>query len=187
MLLKKSIALIGLTGAAALSLTACSAGQITQTSDQVAAVDGAAGDSATANVGVRDVAIVVDGTDTAAVRFTAFNSEISNTSHNLESVTVDGAPVTLRGDTELKRNCSIVADSQSAIDAITKSDDLCINYITTSLRNTGFAAGGTKQVLFRFDNNATVTVDAAIVAPTPVAGQEDRVIGDAHSDEQAAH
>ncbi|MDO4911607.1 MAG: hypothetical protein Q3972_07670 [Corynebacterium sp.] len=187
MLPKKNLALLALTGAAALALGACSAGQVSQTADQVAAVDGAAGDTADGTLGVRDVAIVVDSDNAAALRFTAFNNEVAKTTHTLESVTVGGAPVTLNGDTTIDRGCSLFADSAATLEEIPVAEDACINQLETSLSNPGFAYGGTKQVVFKFDNDKTITVDAAIVAPTLPAGEENRIVGDAHSDNEAAH
>ncbi|MDO4909461.1 MAG: hypothetical protein Q3962_06405 [Corynebacterium sp.] len=187
MLAKKNIALVALAGVAALGLGACSAGQISQTSSQVAAVDGASGNTEDNTLAVRDVAVVVDGTNTAALRFTAVNNEVGQVSHTLQSVTVDGSPVTLNGSTSLDRGCSIVADSSAALSDLTESEDACISHLATSLSNTGFAAGGTKQVQFKFDGNHSITVDAAIVAPTLDAGKENRQVGTSHEDNKAGH
>ena len=59
--------------ASALLLAGCSAGQITQTSDQVAAVDGAGAASDNQEVAVQDVTVVLDDNGQAALKFTAIN------------------------------------------------------------------------------------------------------------------
>ena len=86
---------LGLAGCAALALSACGAGQISQTANQVAAVDGASAHSDDNTIAVRDVTVVVNDDSTAALKFTAVNQDTSESTHTLESVTVGGEQVTL--------------------------------------------------------------------------------------------
>lgn len=174
----------GIISAAALSalaLASCSAGQITQTSSQVAAVDGAAADSEDGTVAVRDVTIQIDEDGEAALKFTAINQDTSMNEHSLESVEVDGSPITL-DPTTLARNCVLVADSADALDSMKQSEDVgCIEYTETSLDNDDFAVGGNLPVTFTFDSG-TIEVTAAISAASFEPGTYDRpeYIGDEH-------
>ncbi|AKK03965.1 hypothetical protein [Corynebacterium epidermidicanis] len=156
-------ALMTVAGAAVLTLTACGAGQISQTADQVAAVDGSGADTANKEVAVRDVTIIVNEDQTVALKFTAVNQDDAHKPHKLNSVKVAGKEVTLSEKPEIARNCSVVADSAMNIEALKKSDNVCISYITTTLQNDGFAAGGRKPVTFSFDSGE-IKLDATIAA-----------------------
>src|SRR5699024_9961862 len=103
-------ALVTVAAASALALASCSAGQVTQTSSQVAAVDGNQAGSANDPVLVRDVTVHLTTDGEAGVKFTAINQDTSHTSHTLESVTVDGEEVELDDAEPIERNCSLVAD-----------------------------------------------------------------------------
>ena len=142
---------LGLAGCAALALSACGAGQISQTANQVAAVDGASAHSDDNTIAVRDVTVVVNDDSTAALKFTAVNQDTSESTHTLESVTVGGEQVTLSEKPKLERECTVVADSKKYIDNLTKPETGCITHISTSLENNGLALGGTKDVVFNFD------------------------------------
>lgn len=83
-------AIMTVAAASALALASCSAGQITQTSSQVAAVDGNQAAAESGAVVVRDVTVHLTEEGEAGVKFTAINQDTENVSHNLESVTVDG-------------------------------------------------------------------------------------------------
>ncbi|MDU0478948.1 hypothetical protein QVA66_06825 [Staphylococcus chromogenes] len=154
-------AIFTVAGAAALALSACSAGQITQTSDQVAAVDGSGAETANKEVAVRDVTVIVNEDQSAALKFTAVNQDSKNKAHKLTSVKVNGKDVTLSAQPEIKRNCSLVADTAKNIQTLKKSDNVCIEYVTTSLANDKFAPGGRKPVTFTFDAGE-IKVDATI-------------------------
>lgn len=83
-------ATISATAIAALALASCSAGQITQTSNQVAAVDGGEAESEDGNIAVRDVAIQIEpNTGEASLKFTASNQAYANEEFTLDSITVD--------------------------------------------------------------------------------------------------
>lgn len=169
---------IAIAGIAALAtLTACGAGQISQTADQVAAVDGVPAQTSDANVLVRDVTIVVNDDSSAAVKFTAINDDTKMTTHSLKKVTVDGKEVTLSDTPSMERNCSIVADAAEYTDMLTEADGVCITHISTEVKNPGFAIGGHKEVEFTFDNGS-IKVDAPIAGNLHEAGMNDRVVSD---------
>lgn len=158
----------------ALALVACSAGQITQTSSQVAAVDGAtAGDRAT-GVAVMDVNVLLDeNTGEAALKFTATNQDPEGEEVTLESVTVGGQEVELGKTEPIAANCSLVADFADGIKALPQDEDNCIQYVVTSLENQDFAYGGAVQVTFNFDNLDPIEVNAPVVAPGLPAGENE--------------
>lgn len=171
----------GIVSAAALSalaLASCSAGQVTQTSAQVAAVDGARADSEGGEVAVRDVQVLVLDDENAAVKFTAVNQDPSLATHTLESVQVDGNEVDLENNPPLEHNCSLVGDSEEGFEAVPETDIGCIEYTVTSLANDDFAVAGNIPVTFTFDTG-TLELTAPISAPTPVeAGEVTRQSGE---------
>lgn len=162
----------GIVSAAALSalaLASCSAGQITQTSSQVAAVNGAEGNSEDGTVAVRDVTIIVDDAGEAALKFTAINQDTTMTEHTLESIDVNGNAVEFEG-ASLGRDCVLVGDSAERLEVTPQSDGIgCIEYTETSLTNDDFAVGGNIPVTFSFDSG-DVEVVAAVAAPQLPAG-----------------
>ncbi|PRQ11518.1 hypothetical protein C1Y63_05815 [Corynebacterium sp. 13CS0277] len=158
--------------ALAVSLAACSAGQVTQTSDQVAAVDGNSANSANNSVAVRDVTIVLEQNNAAALKFTAVNQDPTNVDHVLKSVSVDGEDAGIDTLT-IKPGCSVVAGPASLIDEMKKVNDICITYVEAPLANPGFAAGGNKDVTFTFDTE-DITLPATINGVVLEAGTEER-------------
>ncbi|WP_042407792.1 hypothetical protein [Corynebacterium jeddahense] len=165
-------AVVAVAGAT-LALAGCSAGQITQTSSQVAAVDGASGATEDGGLAVRDVTVVLDEDGSAAVKFSATNQDTSMKEHELKSVTVDGKPVTIANEAKIGYNCVLVADSANGIKRMPQDSDNCINYTATSLNNDSFAYGGTLPVKFNFDSGS-IEVQATVGAPTLASGQFDR-------------
>ncbi|WP_055178178.1 hypothetical protein [Corynebacterium lowii] len=169
----------GVISAAALSalvLASCSAGQVTQTSDQVAAVDGASAQNEEDTVAVRDVTVIVpeNGNGEAALKFTAINQDTNRVAHTLQSVSVNGKPVRVEQTPALDSGCSLVADSAAGIADLNKDSGAgCINYTATSLANDNFAPGGNTNVEFVFDST-TIPVTATISAPNLDSGTVSR-------------
>lgn len=166
-------ALISVAAASALALASCSAGQITQTSSQVAAVDGAAGSTSDNAVAVRDVTVIVTSEGETGLKFTAVNQDPSDKDHTLKSVTVGGEKVTLSGDTTFASDTSLVADVASQIENLPQGDTGNLKYVKTSLTNNGLAIGGTKDVVFTFDDGEA-SVTATIAEPPLKSGTENR-------------
>lgn len=171
----------GIVSAAAMSalmLASCSGGQITQTSDQVAAVDGSKGETEDGNMAVRDVSIVLDPeTDEAALKFTAVNQAYKEEKHKLDKVEVDGKPVQMDSVKEIGRDCRVVGESEKGLEIIPQAKESqgsgCIQYVKTTVENDDFAYGGSRPVTFTFDNGK-VEIDAAVIAPQIKAGEENR-------------
>lgn len=165
-----------LAALSALALASCSAGQITQTSSKVTAVDGASADSEDGTMAVRDVTIILDEQqDDASLKFTAINQDPSMVDHTLESVEVEGQQVDMDSTEPLQTQCSLVAASEQALSDLPQFDEGCISYSATTLENRDFAIGGNLPVLFTFDNT---TIE--LLAPVSMAHPE---VGEATRDE----
>ena len=123
-------AIISVTAVSALALASCSAGQVTQTADKVAAVDGASASTEDNKVAVRDVTILVEPDGTAALKFTAVNQGYDTDVISLESVKVDGQRVEMDKAQPLHRDQSIIADSQKNLDATTQQDSETVQYLS---------------------------------------------------------
>lgn len=164
---------VSVAAASALLLAACSAGQITQTSSQVAAVNGASAQTEDGSVAVRDVTVLLDESGQAALKFTATNQDYDMREHQLQSAEVDGQAVQLGSVKPMGYNTSIVGDSTEGLQKMPQSDSETIQYVETSLNNRDFAYGGNLPVTFTFDSGTIETV-ATISAPTVESGQTDR-------------
>ncbi|WP_182359085.1 hypothetical protein [Tomitella gaofuii] len=97
---RRGAAVVAFAAAAALGLSACSAGQIAQTSEQVPAVTGSHVQSADGTISLNDIQLVL-ATEKALkdynpfhLTFTASNAS-PTTDFPLEQITVDGTPVTI--------------------------------------------------------------------------------------------
>lgn len=173
----KSVALATAVGMSAIALTACSAGQISQTADQVPEVNGVAGETPKKDMTVRDVVILVNPDGTAALKFTASNQDPNLTPHSLKSVTMDGQQVELESQPKaINNNCSLNVNSKQGIEATHPTDHVCLQQIPSKVQNTGLALGGNKDVVFTFDSGE-VKLSTPIVAPTPKAGSTNRTEG----------
>ena len=166
-------AIISVTAVSALALASCSAGQVTQTADKVAAVDGASASTEDNKVAVRDVTILVEPDGTAALKFTAVNQGYDTDVISLESVKVDGQRVEMDKAQPLHRDQSIIADSQKNLDATTQQDSETVQYIATALENDDFGYAGSRPVTFEF-SNGSIDVDATIAATQMQSGEFDR-------------
>ena len=172
----KRVAAAAVAGCATLALVGCSAGQITQTSNQVAAVDGASASTEDGSVSVHDVTVVLAEDGQAALKFTATNQDTSMKDHTLKSVDVDGQNVAISGNSSIAYNCALVADSKDGLERMPQDkNDNCIEYTATTLANDDFAYGGNVPVTFNFDTGS-LDVVATVSAPTLASGQVDREI-----------
>ena len=172
----KRVAAAAVAGCATLALVGCSAGQITQTSNQVAAVDGASASTEDGSVSVQDVTVVLAEDGQAALKFTATNQDTSMKDHTLKSVDVDGQNVAISGNSSIAYNCALVADSKDGLERMPQDkNDNCIEYTATTLANDDFAYGGNVPVTFNFDTGS-LDVVATVSAPTLASGQVDREV-----------
>lgn len=177
-------AIMTVAALSALALASCSAGQISQTSTQEAAVDGANANSENGEVAVRDVTIHVTEEGEAGLKFTAINQDTSHTTHTLESVSIDGTEVEMDDPSPLERDCALVADLQEELDKLVEPEAGCTEHVATSVENPGFAYGGNLPVEFTFDTGS-ITVDAAISAPLLESGTFNREQGEGGAHESS--
>lgn len=95
---RRGAAVTALAAAAALSLSACGAGQISQTDTQTSAVTGSTVQSANGDITVNDIQLVLATKDAAAAGgpfhlvFTAANAS-AHTDYPLEQITIEGQQV----------------------------------------------------------------------------------------------
>lgn len=186
-----------------LAATACSAGQVTQTADQVAAVNGVATD--VSHLILNDAAIVVDPDNKLAVKVTISNTENEGRQVTLQSITVNGQQATLGGESSVQAGANLVLDYPAAVDALEQQGSTLTNtYGTATIDNgAGLSIGNSATVTVTFDNGESVEVSAPVVGYTPEAGAYYRdetgltdqttfesnngVAGDAAHSEDAAH
>ncbi|WP_087117509.1 hypothetical protein [Corynebacterium urinipleomorphum] len=164
---------VSVAAASALLLAGCSAGQITQTSSQVAAVNGASAQTEDGSIAVRDVTVLLDESGQAALKFTATNQDYDLNDHQLQSAEVDGKSVQLGSVKPMAYNTNIVGDSAEGLRNMPQHDGEKIQYVETSLANDSFAYGGNLPVTFTFDSGTIETV-ATVSAPTVESGQTHR-------------
>ncbi|MCZ9294415.1 hypothetical protein [Corynebacterium meitnerae] len=164
---------VSIAAASAVLLAACSAGQVTQTSSQVAAVNGASAQTEDGSITVQDVTIVLDENGDAAVKFTASNQDYDRHEHKLQSVAVNGETVEMTTPEPMGYNCSIVGNSADGLQEMPQAEGACIEYVKTSVDNDNFAYGGNVPVTFTFDTGKVETV-ATVAAPTVKSGETDR-------------
>ncbi len=165
---------ISVAAFSALALAACSAGQDTQTSDKVIAVDGSHAETEDGAVTVQDVTILLEPeTGEAALKFNAVNKGYADGKVRLEAIDVDGQPVAVTGLQGIGRDESIVANSQANLDSHPQDAAATVQYLPTTLRNDDFGYAGTRPVTFTF-SNGTVEVDAPIAASPFQSGEQNR-------------
>lgn len=119
MSLKSATTRCGLAAVALLSATglaACGAGQISQTANQVPAVDGASANSEDGFIHLRDVTIhpATSGKD-GAIKFAVTNDYPKGKDIKLESITVGSDKVDISGDATIKSTCQLIGDGKAQI------------------------------------------------------------------------
>ena len=138
-------AIISVTAVSALALASCSAGHVAQTAEKVAAVDGASASTDDDKIAVRDVTILTEPDGGAALKFNAVNQGYETDVITLKSVKVDGQTVEMKQTQPLKRDHSIVADSQKNLDATPDHDSETVQYVATHLDNDDLATPATAR------------------------------------------
>lgn len=168
-------ALALVAGSAALALTACGAGQISQTANQVPAVNGTNGEAGDAVV--RDVSLIIQEDRSVALKFNASNQAIEDSPVTLSSVKVEGATYDLGTPKTIDGRCNIVADSEQglkdmqadAAKAALADGSSCTEYLPTTVEGTDFFPGASRTVTFAFDSG-DIQVNAPITSYYAPAG-----------------
>ena len=153
----------------ALALSACGAGQITQTSSQVAAVNGAHGNAGHADV--QDVSVVVGPDNALALKFTVTNEDEKGQAVKIESVKVDGKEVSGINNAEIPAGGSLVGDSKFAMEDLETKGQAQLKYATTSIKGLqDVYVGGHKKVTFKM-NVGEVELNAPVNGYVPESGK----------------
>ena len=154
----------------AVALTACGAGQITQTSNQAAAVNGTNGHLE--NVSLRDATIVIGKDGNSYLKFTASNLENLGESATLQSISIDGKDANVNGDKTIKPGCNLVAATPDEVAEIKKgAQNVCTTYASPELSSTeGVYPGGSLPAKFAFDQG-TAELNLPVVGEHPTAGE----------------
>jgi hypothetical protein len=160
-------------GSAALAVTACGAGQISQTANQAPAVNGTNGSQGDAVV--RDVSLIVQPDNSVALKFNASNQGIDDNDITLSGVKVQDATVDVTGPHTIASDCNIVADGAASLKNMgdRHNDNGCTEYLPTKVTGEDFYPGAARNVTFTF-NTGDITINAPITSFYPEAGQTDR-------------
>lgn len=166
-------ALALVAGSAALALTACGAGQISQTANQVPVVNGTSG--AVGDAEVRDVSLIIQEDSSVALKFNASNKAIKDEPVVLKEVKIDDATLNLSGETTLDARCNLVVDSAQSLKSMQadQNKDSCTQYHASTVTGSDFYPGASRGVTFTF-NEGTVKVDAPVTAFYPESGTLNR-------------
>lgn len=167
-------ALVVLAVGAALGASACSAGQVSQTANQVAAVDGGRGSAG--DLSVNDLQVVVpENGGEARVGFVAsFSGYGLGDAVSLDRVEIDGTPVQLGETRPLERGCSIVVDAREDAEA-TPVEGVCVEQATATLPGAGdLNVGASVPATVVFSNGDRIETDAAVVGEILEAGEYER-------------
>lgn len=166
-------ALTLVAGCAALALTGCGAGQISQTADQVPAVNGTNGEAGDAMV--RDVSLIIQKDDSVVLKFNASNQAIQEGPVTLSSVKIQDATFNLGGAKTIDSKCNLVVDSAQSLREMRaeKNKSTCTEYLASTVEGSGFFPGDSRNVTFTF-NTGDIQVSAPVVTYAPEAGSVTR-------------
>lgn len=158
----------------ALVLSACGAGQISQTANQLPAVNGANGRAAT-HVSIRDASLVAGLDGRTYVKFTASNTEEKGEDVTLQSVSVDGKNVPVSGETNIPAGCNLVAEVPSTVERLQPSArNTCIQYISLPTGTVdGAFMGGAVPAELTFSSGVS-KVALPVVGQQPISGETHR-------------
>lgn len=187
--------------AAALALSACGAGQHSQTAEKAAAVDGGSGTSQ--NVVVNDFRVVVPeiGEENGGPAQVAFAASFSGPGVGnpegaaLESVTVDGTEATIEQDARIPRDCTLVAVTDEASNPEQNYEDMgpdasggttpCIMYTTVTLPDAdSLHIGNSVPGTIQFSGEEPIETYVAVGSSREASGEytrpDETVEGSAH-------
>ena len=157
--------LVVLAVGAALGASACGSGQVSQTANQVAAVDGGRGSAGDLSVNDFQVLIPQDGGEARvgfAASYTGYGMEDPI---GIESAEVDGMPVQLGDTRPMERGCSIVFDASPDAAPMPPAADVCLEHATAMLPGGEELHIGTSvPATVSFSNGERIELDAAVMA-----------------------
>lgn len=184
-------ALIAACCASAPSLVGCSAGQITQTDSQVAAVDGAFADVGE-NIALRDVLIPApphsNGTYPAGSSVPVLLTIINQGTRAERLITVTSpaaSQVLVVGTTTIAPGTNVTSTAGSASAGVQPQSPLVVGQLRIVLSTTRpLRAGLNTPVTFVFENAGTVTLPVPMAAPVESVSEVNVVESGEHSGDE---
>ena len=157
-------ALVVLAVGAAIGASACSAGQISQTANQVPAVDGGHGSVGELHVNDLQVVIPEDGSDPRVGFAASFTGYGFGDPVALETVEINGVPVQFEPVEPLERGCTIIFDANETPEPAAVADELCLQQTTGTLpASDDLHLGTSVPATVSFSNGDRIETDAGIV------------------------
>jgi len=188
---------VALAAAAAISLSACSAGQISQTATQTAAVNGNYANQG--DISLRNVHIVYPNSEeyslapggTVALAFTAINENPAQAERLSKISTDKAASVTIAGEVGGRIIEPQTALAAGTVDATVTDDgekiETDIILVTLNDIAEGVYPGLTVPITFTFERAGDITVDAPVDAGPTLERHESATSGNAGAGTLADH
>lgn len=168
-------ALVVLAVGAALGASACGAGQVSQTANQVAAVDGGRGSSGELHVNDLQVVLPENGGEARVGFVASFTGYGLGDTISLERVEIDGTEVQLGGTEPMERGCSVVVDPREDAEPAPAQEGVCVERTTATLPSADdLTIGSPVPATVTFSNGDQIETDAAVVGEILEAGEYDR-------------
>lgn len=157
-------ALVVLAVGTALGVTACGAGQVSQTANQVAAVDGGRGTAGDLTVNDLQVIIPDDGGQARVGFVAAFTGYGLDDTVSVDSVEINGVKAQLGPSEPMARGCSVVFDATADAEPVPAKDDICIEHTTATLAaSKDLHLGTSVPATISFSNGDQIETDAAVM------------------------
>lgn len=166
-------ALVVLALGAALGTSACSAGQVSQTASQVAAVNGGQGSVGDLVVNNLQVVMPESGEGEATVGFVAsFDGTGTGESVTLDRVEIAGEELQLGEAPPLERGCSIVYSADQSTPPPPVPQGVCVEHTTAALPTSdGLHIGTSAPATVTYSNGDQIEMLAGIVAVDPLPAE----------------
>lgn len=168
-------ALVVLAVGAALGASACGSGQISQTANQVAAVDGGKGSVGDLNVNDLLVTLAEDGGDARVGFVASFSGSGLGEPISLESVEIDGKPAQLGQTEPMERGCTIVVDAREDAEPTPAPEGICLETTTATLSGADdLKIGVSVPATVSFSNGEQIETEAAVMGNIVEVGEYTR-------------
>lgn len=168
-------ALVVLAVGAALGVSACGGGQISQTANQVAAVDGGYGTVGDVHVNDFRVELPENGGEAKVGFAVAFTGSGFGEPISIERVEVDGQQVQIEGDEPLERGCTFVASLEDEAPEVPEDESFCVTHGSATLPSADdLVVSNSVPATLTFSNGDELEIPVGVVAETPEPGEYTR-------------
>ncbi|UVE94541.1 hypothetical protein [Dietzia sp. B32] len=168
-------ALVVLAVGAALGASACSAGQVSQTANQVAAVDGGRGSAGDLHVNDLQVVVPENGGEARVGFVASYTGYGLGDPVSIDRVEIDGTQVQLGETQPLARGCTVVVDPRENARPAPVQEGVCIEQATATLPSADdLDIGVSVPATVAFSNGDRIETEAAVVGEILEAGEYDR-------------